>query len=159
MDMATLMHGTEPSSLLSIIQLSITPVILISGLGGLLIALTNRMARIVDRTRSLSGLIRETDGVDREHLVEQMKVMWHRANLVRWSVTCAASSMLVACLLIGEIFLSAMLGKELALLMVTLFGLSLLFLITSLVLFLRDLFISLVAIDIEVKRCTGMMHE
>lgn len=150
------MQAPEQSSLLSIIQLSITPVILISGLGGLMIALTNRMARIVDRTRALSGQICSAQGADREHLIEQIKVMWHRANLMRWSVTCVGASMFVACLLIGEIFLSAMLGKELSLLMVSLFGLSLIFLIISLFLFLRDLFISLVALNIEIKRCTGM---
>ena len=46
------------SSLLPIIQLAITPVILISGMGALMITLTNRMARIVDRTRVVAELSR-----------------------------------------------------------------------------------------------------
>jgi hypothetical protein len=150
------MASPDSGSLLSIIQLSITPVILISGLGGLMISLTNRMGRIVDRTRTLSGLIRNASGEEKVHLIEQITVMWHRANLMRWSVTCAGTSMLVACLLIGEIFVSAMLGKELAMLMVSFFGLSLLFLIACLILFIRDLFISLVAISLEVKRSSGL---
>jgi hypothetical protein len=45
-------------TLLPIIQLSITPVILISGEGALMLTLTNRMGRIVDRTRSLAGQVR-----------------------------------------------------------------------------------------------------
>lgn len=144
-------------SLLSIIQLSITPVILISGLGGLMITLTNRMARIVDRTRNLTVQVRNASGEERKFLVDQLEVMWRRANLMRWSVTCAGASMLVACLLIGEIFVSALLGRELALVMMAFFGLSLAFLIACLILFLRDLFISLVAIGIEMKRTVG--HE
>ena len=40
-----------PDKLLPTIQLAITPVILITGLGSLLITMTNRMGRVVDRTR------------------------------------------------------------------------------------------------------------
>lgn len=143
------------SSLLPIIQLSITPVILISGLGGLLITLTNRMARIVDRSRSLCTQTRTATGDEHTHLANQVEVMWRRANLMRWSVTCAAASMFVACLLICGIFLGALLGREMAHLMLGLFALSLGFLILSLILFLRDLFISLVALGIEMKRTVG----
>jgi len=60
--------------------------------------------------------------------------------------------MLVACLLIGEIFLSALIGHELALVMIGFFALSLLFLIASLIFFLRDLFLSLDALGIELKQ-------
>ncbi len=121
-----------------------------------MITLTNRMARIVDRTRNLSGQIRTATGDDKEHLTSQLKVMWHRANLMRWSVTCAGASMLVACLLIGQIFISALLEKEHPLDMMAFFAGSLCFLIACLVLFLRDLFISLVALGIEIKRTTGI---
>ncbi|HTQ31341.1 MAG TPA: DUF2721 domain-containing protein, partial [Opitutaceae bacterium] len=62
------MDGIVPSSFLPVIQLAITPVILVSGVGGLMIALTNRMARIVDRTRTLAGLTRNAAGEEREYL-------------------------------------------------------------------------------------------
>jgi hypothetical protein len=42
-------------SLLPMIQLAITPVILIAGVGSLLLSMTNRLGRIVDRTRILAG--------------------------------------------------------------------------------------------------------
>lgn len=145
----------HPDSLLSIIQLSITPVILISGLGGLMITLTNRMARIVDRTRVLCGQVRGAEGEERSFLNDQLEVMWRRANLMRWSVTCVGASMLTGCLLIGIIFLSALLGRELGTTMMAFFAVSVLFLIAAMILFLRDLFVSLVALGIEVKRTTG----
>lgn len=78
--------------------------------------------------------------------------MWRRANLMRWSVTLAGGSMLVACLLIGLIFLGALVERELALAMMSFFSLSLTLLIGALVLFLRDLFVSLVALDLEVQK-------
>lgn len=146
------MGTSSQSSLLSIIQLSITPVILISGLGGLLITLTNRMARIVDRTRILAEQLRASTAAERVPVEHQMHVMWKRANLMRWSVTLAGGSMLVACMLIGLIFLGALLERELAVAMMVFFSFSLSLLIASLILFLRDLFISLVALDLEVRR-------
>lgn len=78
--------------------------------------------------------------------------MWRRADLMRWSVTLAGGSMLVACLLIGLIFLGALVERELALAMMSFFSLSLTLLIGALVLFLRDLFVSLVALDLEVQK-------
>ncbi|MEO0055776.1 MAG: hypothetical protein RLZZ50_1723, partial [Verrucomicrobiota bacterium] len=45
-------------ALLPLIQSAITPVILITGLGSLLLTMTNRLGRIVDRTRILAGQAR-----------------------------------------------------------------------------------------------------
>src|SRR3954468_4906495 len=50
---------------LSVIQIAITPVILISGIGALMLTLTNRLGRIVDRTRALAGQMHGANGPDR----------------------------------------------------------------------------------------------
>ena len=76
-------------SFLPLIQLAITPVILLSGVGALMLTLTNRMARIVDRTRSLAGQVQSAAGEERPHLVTQLEILWHRAGLIRLAVTLA----------------------------------------------------------------------
>jgi len=43
------------STIAQVIQLSVAPVFLLSGVGTLLVVLTNRLARIVDRTRTLEA--------------------------------------------------------------------------------------------------------
>ena len=75
------------SSFLPIIQLAITPVILISGMGALMITLTNRMARIVDRTRVVAEAMPAATPEDRRHLESQLDIMWRRALLLRRAVT------------------------------------------------------------------------
>lgn len=140
------------SSFLPIIQLAITPVILISGMGALMITLTNRMARIVDRTRVLAEAMPAAIPEDRAHLESQLDIMWRRALLLRRAVTSNGLSMLVSCLLVVAIFASAMLGLHLQVLMLILFCASILFLITSLVDFLRDIFVSLHALHLQVER-------
>jgi hypothetical protein len=140
------------SSFLPIIQLAITPVILISGMGALMITLTNRMARIVDRTRVLAEAMPAALPEDRKHLESQLDIMWRRALLLRRAVTSNGLSMLVSCLLVVAIFAAAMLGWQLQGLMLALFSASILFLIASLVDFLRDIFVSLHALHLQVER-------
>ena len=99
-----LMQSIVPSSFLEVIQLAITPVILLSGVGGLMITLTNRMARVVDRTRALAGQVRTAaaDASDeRVHLESQLEILWRRSRLVQRAVMCAGLSMLLACVLVS----------------------------------------------------------
>lgn len=142
------------SSLLPIIQLAITPVIMISGMGALMITLTNRMARIVDRTRAVAEAIPAADPEERKHLEGQLDIMWGRALLIRRAVTSNGLSMLLSCLLVVALFAAAMLDLKLnsLVLVLVLFGASIGLLIASLVDFLRDIFVSLQALRLQVDR-------
>lgn len=140
------------SSLLPIIQLAITPVILLSGMGALMLTLTNRMGRIVDRTRSLAEAMSRATGDEREHLEGQLEILWKRSLLIRRSVTANGLSMLVTCLLIIALGATALFQWHLEVLVLVLFTLSVLLLIASLVEFLRDIFTSLHALRLQVER-------
>lgn len=145
----------QSDSILPIIQLSITPVILISGLGALCISLTNRMGRIVDRTRSLAGLIRQATGDDKAHIEQQLLIMFKRAKIMRFSMTMITSSMFVSGLLVMIIFVSALTRVELGTVILGFFGISVACLLAGLAAFLRDLFASLNAVQVEVVRAVG----
>lgn len=140
------------SSLLPIIQLAITPVILISGMGALMITLTNRMARIVDRTRELAEEIPDADSDERRHLEDQLHIMWARSLMMRRAVTCNGLSMLLACLLIVALFGAGMFDWNMKVVVLGLFAASILMLTASLVDFLRDIFVSLHALHLQVER-------
>jgi hypothetical protein len=146
------MEAPAPNTLLPIIQLAITPVILISGVGALMLTLTNRMARIVDRTRVLAGQVRAAGAEERAHLEGQLEIMWRRAKLIRMAVTFAGLSMLVACGLVIVIFAGAVLGRNLELVMMVFFMASIFLLVAGLGAFLRDIHVSLHALRLEVRR-------
>lgn len=146
------MDASAPNSLLPVIQLAITPVILVSGMGALMLTLTNRMGRIVDRTRILAGQVRQAKGEERRHLESQLEIMWQRAQLIRRAVTFNGLSMLVSCLLIVAIFAGSVLQRDLGALLLGLFAGSILLVIAALVAFLRDIFVSLHALRLEVGR-------
>ncbi len=146
------MDFLRQEALIPIIQLAITPVILITGLGSLLLTMTNRMARIVDRSRALAVQVRAAPPEDRSHVEQQLRIMYRRASLIRMAVTFSALSMLCAGLLVALIFVGAMLDRSLAPGIALLFFASVGCLIAALVAFLRDIFMSLWALRLEVER-------
>jgi hypothetical protein len=60
------------SDLIPILQVSIGPVILISGVGLLLLTLTNRLGRIVDRSRILFLEMQKEESPDRKLIPSQI---------------------------------------------------------------------------------------
>lgn len=142
------------NALLPMIQLAITPVILITGLGSLLLTMTNRLGRIVDRTRILAGQARTAPagGEERAHIESQLRILFRRARLVRMAVSLAALSMFVSGLLVVAIFLSALLGLEAGPVLLALFIASIGLLLSALVYFLRDINMTLNALGLEVRR-------
>lgn len=140
------------SSFLPIIQLAITPVILVSGMGALMIVLTNRMGRIVDRTRELAETVPAAIGDERTHLETQLDILWSRSIMIRRAVTAAGLSMLVSCVLIVVLLAAAVFRWNAHAVVLALFGGSVLLLIASLVEFLRDIFMALRALKLQVDR-------
>lgn len=136
--------------MLPVIQASITPVILISGAGMLLLTLTNRMGRAVDRTRALAKERREHAGQSNPRIEEQLEVLTIRTRLIRASVLWAVLSMLSACLLILAIFATARLKFDGEFPLLVFFVGSIALLFGSLVYFVRDIVLSLHALDSEV---------
>ena len=139
-------------SLLPMIQLAITPVILITGLGSLMLTMTNRLGRIVDRTRILAGQARTATGEERAHIASQLRILYDRAGLVRMAVSLATMSMIVSGLLVVAIFLSALLRIEAGALLLGLFVAAVGLLLGALVYFLRDINRALNALGLEVRR-------
>ncbi len=108
--------------LIPILQVSIGPVILISGVGLLILSMTNRFARIIDRSRQLTNELRsEGGGAGHASLEEQLSILVRRARMLRVAIFLAAISVLLAAVLIILLFLTALLQYENAILIITLF--------------------------------------
>lgn len=149
------MDAVAPSQFLPVIQLAISPMILMTGVGGLMLTLTNRMGRIVDRTRTLAEKVRTASATDRALCESQLEILWRRAGLVRLAVTLAGVSMLLSCVLVVVIFVDASMHREFGVELVITFLASVLCLIAALVNFLRDIWVSLHALRLEVERTRG----
>ena len=63
------------TELIPILQVSIGPTILVSGVGLLLLSMTNRLGRIVDRTRQLADGLPRTALEERDNVVAQLGIL------------------------------------------------------------------------------------
>jgi len=136
--------------LIPILQVAIGPVILISGVGLLLLTMTNRFGRIIDRTRQLSREVRSAQSPELDGAYAQLEILQTRARIVRAAIAAASVSVLLAAVLIIVIFVGALFSMSFAVAVVGLFASCLLSLIGSLVLFIRDVNLSLRALRLEV---------
>lgn len=137
------------SKLIPVLQTAIGPVILISGVGLLLLSMTNRLSRVIDRARNLLAFSETIHGPVREKTLAQIDILWSQARLIRMSILYAAVSVLCAALLIIALFITALLGLEDAWLISVIFMGCMASLIASLLVFIRDINLSLSAFKVE----------
>jgi hypothetical protein len=138
--------------LIPMLQVAVGPVILISGVGLLLLTMTNRLGRTIDRSRHLVPLMKSGSDEDRRNCQAQVDILWHRAQLLRTAIFMAATSALFAALLVILIFVSEIMKWHLIWpISVTFLG-SMVAVMGSLVWFLRDINVSLHALAIETGR-------
>jgi hypothetical protein len=139
-----MVQTTSFRELIPILQLSIGPVILISGVGLLLLTLTNRFGRLLDRSRALH----QNGGREPAHL-RQIEILQRRAGILRLSITFASVTILLVALLILLLFVAAVLQWEAGWLLIALFCASQLALVGAMVTFIHDMNLSLLAIRLE----------
>jgi len=142
------MHLTD---LVPILQMAIGPVILISGVGLLLLSMTNRLGRAIDRSRLLAEALRKAEASERARLSSQLRILSRRARLIRLAIIFSTVSVLLAGILIIALFLAALMGVEIAGLLIMLFVGCIGSLIASLVVFIADINASLSALKLEIS--------
>jgi len=138
-------------NLISTLQIAVGPVILISGVGLLLLSMTNRLGRAIDRARQLKEIYRAGTQADRERLKGQLEILWLRAKLIRASIVWAASSALLAALLIIFLFISTLLAVPMTVMIVMIFVGCMVAVVISLTYFIRDINLSLHALRLEMN--------
>src|SRR5882757_2894406 len=106
------MPTTPLRDLIPVLQVAVGPVILISGVGLLLLSLTNRFGRAVDRSRQLIRELRDSNEAGRPRLAAQVAILYRRARLIQVSIVLATVSVLLAAILIITLFLTALLKLE-----------------------------------------------
>lgn len=78
----------------------ITPVALISGVGLLLLTITNRFGRTIDRTRSLVAELDHDHINRREAKKDEIKILYLRSKYLRTSIAAITYSVIVSSLII-----------------------------------------------------------
>ena len=139
-------------SVVQILTASIAPVIVISGVGLLLLSISNRYGRVIDRARLLVRDLAESEpeSVRRRHLNDQLRFTNTRAHMLRRSMLYASASVLFVSLTVLSLFAEQLLELRRDFVALELFALCMISLVLSMDYSIRDITVSLAALELEV---------
>jgi len=141
------------SSVVQILTGSIAPVIVISGVGLVLLSITNRYGRVLDRARALLKQLEQGDAATASEirLDEQLQRTHRRAKLLRSSMIYGSASIFFVSLTILALFAEYILRVQFDFFALPCFALCLLCLVASLYYSIRDITVSMGALDLEIN--------
>ena len=145
------MSVTSFRELVPILQTAIGPMILISGLGLLLLTMTNRLGRVIDRSRSLLDNLESNPESYVLRINREVAILWKRARYIRVAILLACMTCFGASLLIIMLFLSALVNIDLPMVLSGVFIGSMLCLSSALLFFFLDVNKNLAAFRIEME--------
>ena len=125
-----------------VIQLAVAPVFLLTAVCTLLMVLTNRLGRSVDRRRVLTSHLLDAEAHLAELARDELGQVERRIRLIYGAIALAVLAAIFVCLLIAMAFIDALLAADLARAVAAIFVLAMLALIVSLGIFLREIFLA-----------------
>jgi Protein of unknown function (DUF2721) len=131
-----------------VIQLSVAPVFLLTGVGTLLNVLSGRLARIIDRARVLEQRLEAQQARHSATIVNELRVLERRGKLIYHAVKLSTVSALSVCFVVAALFASSMLHYSIHLIVSGLFIAAMLTSIVSLTLFLREVYFAIETFEI-----------
>ena len=128
-----------------VIQLAVAPVFLLTGVGAILSVLTGRLGRLVDRYRALT----ETQKPLLPKQARELEVLSVRAVWVHWAITLCTVSALFVAIVIGALFVGAVVDINPSRAVSILFIMAMTSLIIGLGCFLREISLSVHIFDLN----------
>jgi hypothetical protein len=121
------------------IQLAIAPVFLLTGVCTMLMVLTNRLARIIDRTRVLEDRL---DVAHHDLFMFELDILYRRWHLINLAITLSTACGLLICLVIAMLFFGDTTNLPLDKTIAALFVIAMGALIGSFMYLLREIFVA-----------------
>jgi len=130
--------GQDVAVIAHVIQLSVAPVFLLTGVAALLSVMTSRLGRIIDRARVIEERWGENEVPARPAERAELATLARRARLASWAINLCTSAALLVCAVIAALFIDAFLGPNLKWAVGVFFVASMVALIGGLTCFLRE---------------------
>lgn len=135
---------TPLTDLAHVIQLAVAPVFLLTGVGSVLSVLTNRVGRIVDRTRLLESRLSAGEGESSASagIRCELALLSRRIRVINWAISLCSLCALLICTVIVSLFVGTLVGLDFHIFIATLFIIAMIALILALLFFLREIYLA-----------------
>jgi hypothetical protein len=138
----------EVVSIAHVIQLSVAPVFLLTGVAAMLGILSNRLARTVDRARLLEERVAEASDGARDSLIVELGVQTRRMRTIYLAmVLCALCALLIASVIV-VLFAGAFMAVPVAAAVAVLFVTAMVTFIAAMLAFLREVHLAITRVRI-----------
>ena len=94
------------STIAQTIQLSLSPVFMLAGIGAFVNVLAGRLSRVVDRGRALEALHPRSHGPEHDRHVRELRVLDRRIRLINAGLLLAVLSAVTTCLVVTLLFVA-----------------------------------------------------
>lgn len=137
------------STIAQAIQLSLSPVFMLAGIGALLNVLAGRLARVVDRGRALELLHPATTGPEHDRHVAELRVIDRRITLITRGLVLSVSSGVMVCVVVAMMFVAEFVPWRLGTIVAAAFIAAMGLLIAALITFLVEVRVATKALHIR----------
>ena len=120
------------------IQLALAPVFVLVAIGNIMNILSIRLGRIVDRSRQLQTLHAETEGIEHDRIVREIRLVDRRINLIGKAILRLVMSGLTIGFCVALLFVQELFNVNLQQVAGAAFFVAILLLMGALWLFLRE---------------------
>ena len=124
------------------VQLAVAPVFLLTGIGAFVAVMTNRLGRVIDRSRVLEERLEVAAPESLATLRADLAVLSRRAKLNGRAITLCTMTALLVCTMIAVLFLSAFLQFDATIPVALLFIAAMLCFFLGLLWFLREIYLA-----------------
>lgn len=135
-----------------IIRQAVAPVFLLAGVGTMLMVLTNRLARAVDRARQLETRRADASQSIQDELREPLDILARRARLLSYAIALLTVCALLVSMVIVTLFLGALFDFGIVRTIGALFILAMLAFVSALLCFLREVFMATASMRRGIRR-------
>jgi hypothetical protein len=134
------------------IHLAIAPVFLLTGIAALLGVMAQRLARVIDRARSVEATWSGLDAKAQAAARLEIRNLERRRRVCSWSINYCTIAALLICLVIVALFVEEFFATNLKWLAGALFVAAMVALICGLISFLREVYLATHTTSIDLTR-------
>lgn len=120
------------------IQLALAPVFVLVALGNIMNILSSRLGRVVDRSRKLQELHKQTTGDEHDAVVREIRMLDRRIKLIGQAIFLLVCSGLMIGFVVAVLFVEEIFRVELQQLAAAAFFFAIALLMSALYLFMRE---------------------
>ena len=131
------------------IQLAVAPVFLLTGVASILSVLSNRLSRIIDRSRFLHRNLLSAIETNPDIQVE-IKSLKKRAHLIHWGIGLCTTCLLMICSVVAVLFIGSFKEFNMSELIAYLFIAAMICLIMALLNFICEIYLATAQMDFSI---------